>query len=79
MLRLQRGVAMWEAGVSLKKMGAGIPLLPKNPKAPDKKTEAGSSLMVSVFPAGARVQSLVRELRSCKPSGVAKKFIIINK
>ena len=71
---------MWEAGVSLKKMGTGIPLLPKNPKAPDKKTEeAGSSLMVSVFPAGAQVRSLVRELRSCKPSGAAKKFIIINK
>ena len=40
------------------------------------KMNLGNSLAVqwlglSVFAAGARVQSLVRELRSCKPCGMA--------
>ena len=42
-----------------------------------KKNKTGNSLVIqglglSTFTAGARVQSLVRELRSCQPCGTAR-------
>ena len=47
-----------------------------------KKAKLGNSLVVQwlgfgTFTAGALVQSLVGELRSCKPCGMAKNIIII--
>ena len=71
-------VGSW--GVTKKWAQASL-CFPRIPKlqTKSKTEEAGSSLMVSVFPAGAWVQPLVRELRSCKPCSAAKKFIIINK